>query len=104
MKSEVDALKAENSALRKQMDAQKDEWLSWESKRKQLEKDSEVLNWLQENTSKNVICVGKTWYARKGYGQPHVKHSNIRSAVEYAMKGNYQAWCDINERMNNEEY
>ena len=38
--AELRRLQAENEALRKQMEAQKDEWLSWNAKRQGLEADA----------------------------------------------------------------
>jgi uncharacterized protein (UPF0335 family) len=41
LQAEVERLTAENAELRKNMEKQKDTWLSWEGKRRDLEKDAE---------------------------------------------------------------
>ena len=43
---------------RKQMEAQKNEWLSWEAKRKALEKDAERYRWIRkQHWSENLLGV-----------------------------------------------
>lgn len=41
--------RAEFDALQKQMESQKDEWLSWQAKREGLEADAARYRWLKDN-------------------------------------------------------
>lgn len=82
-------LERQLAEVRKQMDAQKDEWLSWDAKRKELEKDAERLNFIES------MGYGIGWIARnsttgRGYRLHNDKdgtHITARGAIDAAMKG-----------------
>ena len=44
----LERLHAENEALREQNEAQRDEWLAWDAKRKDLERDAGRYRWLRK--------------------------------------------------------
>lgn len=47
----------------------------------------EMLDWLDRDKGRSVICVGGRWYSRAGYGMPHRRRESLRDAVRYAMFG-----------------
>lgn len=53
------ALERELAEVRKQMEAQKDKWLSWDAKRSALEKDAGRLDWLAVNPVDTLELFGR---------------------------------------------
>lgn len=46
--------------------------------------DTKRLDWM-ETGGDQLFNLGTTWYARAGYGQPHRKYKDLRSAIDAAM-------------------
>lgn len=79
--AELRRLSAELAEVRKQMDAQKDEWLSWDAKRSALEKDSERLDWLAVNPVDALDLFGRVTGDFTNWPKW------IRGDIDAAMKG-----------------
>lgn len=47
--------------------------------------DTKRLDWMETMGSDRVVNLGTTWYARVGYGQPHRRYKDLRTAVDAAM-------------------
>lgn len=50
----------------------------------ELWKDSERLDWMEGAASSNVFKIGKTWYTRYDYQQPHKRRNSLREAIDAA--------------------
>lgn len=80
---------------RKQMEAQKNEWLSWEAKRKTFEEDANMLNWLDQNIFHREPDDFDLKYGRCSTGivtnwqiyAPKGVHGSARAIIAAAMKG-----------------
>lgn len=78
--SELRRLAAENEALRKQIESQKDEWLSWAAKRKGLEKDAARYRFLCDfRGQRTELCFDGESYRGK---------VEFDAAIDSAMKEN----------------
>ena len=87
--AELRRLSEELEKVRKQMEAQKDEWLSWDAKRKTLEMDAE--RWAHackgNNKQINVCSWDNDAYEFVGYAMKKDAIDAIADAEIAAMKG-----------------
>lgn len=80
------AIQDERDALREQMERQKNEWLSWEGKRRGLELDAERYRWLREQPidgAPGVPVVAMPNGMRSGY---YLNHETADYAIDAARK------------------
>ena len=75
----IEELERQLEEARKKIDAQKDEWLSWEAKRKVLEKDADRYRWLRD------LDHWPAPFASSQSPEP-VRGADLDSAIDAAMK------------------
>ena len=54
--------------------------------REECAKDSARLDWMEKNAGQHTVCIGGKWYVRKGYGFPHIRTANLRTAIDNSIR------------------
>jgi hypothetical protein len=54
--------------------------------REETAADSARLDWLDNDGSGHAFKIGNAWYTREAAGSPHHKASNIRAAIDAAIR------------------
>jgi len=54
--------------------------------REECAKDSVRLDWMEKNAGQHTVAVGGKWYVRSGYGFPHIRTTNLRTAIDNAIR------------------
>ena len=61
----------------------------------------QIVEWLDQDGGKRVICVGGRWYSRTDWNNPHRRHDSLGEAAVHAMPSAADPaphWACIGER------